>query len=184
MTPEDARGIGAQALFGEKYGDEVRVVSMGHQKDAGKGLGGQAYSLELCGGTHVKRTGEIGAFTILSDSASSSGVRRIEALTGENAIIHLAKRSQQVNELGALLKVSTDELTQRVNVLMEERKNLTGEVAELKRKLALSGGENGKTPKTEKINGISFFAQIYSGISGKDLPLLVDEHKDLSLIHI
>ena len=178
MAPDDARGIGAQALFGEKYGDEVRVVSMGHQKDAGKGLGGQAYSLELCGGTHVKRTGEIGAFTILSDSASSSGVRRIEALTGENAIIHLAKRSQQVNELGALLKVSTDELTQRVNVLMEERKNLTGEVAELKRKLALSGGENGKTPKAEKINGISFFAQIYSGISGKDLPLLVDEHKD------
>ena len=178
MTPDDARGIGAQALFGEKYGDEVRVVSMGHQKDAGKGLGGQTYSLELCGGTHVKRTGEIGAFTILSDSASSSGVRRIEALTGENAIIHLAKRSQQVNELGALLKVSTDELTQRVNVLMEERKNLTGEVAELKRKLALSGGANGKTPKAEKINGISFFAQIYSGISGKDLPLLVDEHKD------
>ena len=178
MAPDDARGIGAQALFGEKYGDEVRVVSMGHQKDAGKGLGGQAYSLELCGGTHVKRTGEIGAFTILSDSASSSGVRRIEALTGENAIIHLAKRSQQVNELGALLKVSTDELTQRVNVLMEERKNLTGEVAELKRKLALSGGANGKTPKAEKINGISFFAQIYSGISGKDLPLLVDEHKD------
>jgi len=178
MTPDDARGIGAQALFGEKYGDEVRVVSMGYQKDAGKGLGGQTYSLELCGGTHVKRTGEIGAFTILSDSASSSGVRRIEALTGENAIIHLAKRSQQVNELGALLKVSTDELTQRVNVLIEERKNLTGEVAELKRKLALSGGENGKTPKAEKINGISFFAQIYSGISGKDLPLLVDEHKD------
>ena len=178
MTPDDARGIGAQALFGEKYGDEVRVVSMGHQNDSGKGLGGQTYSLELCGGTHVKRTGEIGAFTILSDSASSSGVRRIEALTGENAIIHLAKRSQQVNELGALLKVSTDELTQRVNVLMEERKNLTGEVAELKRKLALSGGENGKTPKAEKINGISFFAQIYSGISGKDLPSLVDEHKD------
>ena len=178
MTPDDARGIGAQALFGEKYGDEVRVVSMGHQKDSGKGLGGQTYSLELCGGTHVKRTGEIGAFTILSDSASSSGVRRIEALTGENAVIHLATRSQHVNELGALLKVSTDELTQRVNVLMEERKNLTSEVAELKRKLALSGGENGKTPKAEKINGISFFAQIYSGISGKDLPSLVDEHKD------
>ena len=178
MTPDDARGIGAQALFGEKYGDEVRVVSMGHQKDSGKGLGGQTYSLELCGGTHVKRTGEIGTFTILSDSASSSGVRRIEALTGENAIIHLAKRSQQVNELSALLKVSADELTQRVNVLMEERKNLTSEVAELKRKLALSGGENGKTPKAEKINGISFFAQIYSGISGKDLPSLVDEHKD------
>ena len=178
MTPDDARGIGAQALFGEKYGDEVRVVSMGHKKDSGKGLEGQTYSLELCGGTHVKRTGEIGTFTILSDSASSSGVRRIEALTGESALKHLTKRSQQVSELGALLKVSVDELTQRVNVLMEERKNLAGEVAELKRKLALSGGENGKTPKAEKVNGISFFAQIYSGISGKDLPSLVDENKD------
>ena len=102
MTPDDARGIGAQALFGEKYGDEVRVVSMGHQKGSGKGLGGQTYSLELCGGTHVKQTGEIGAFTILSDSASSSGVRRIEALTGAGAITHLAKKSQQVNEDGTL----------------------------------------------------------------------------------
>ena len=178
MTPDDARGIGAQALFGEKYGDEVRVVSMGHQKDTGRGLGGQTYSLELCGGTHVKKTGEIGAFTILSDSASSAGVRRIDALTGESAIIHLAKRSQQVNDLSAFLKVSADELTQRVNVLMEERKNLTIEVAELKKKLALSGEANGETAKTEKINGISFFTQIYSGISGKDLPALVDEHKD------
>ena len=105
MTPDNARGIGAQALFGEKYGDEVRVVSMGHQKDSGKGLGGQTYSLELCGGTHVKQTGEIGTFTILSDSASSSGVRRIEALTGESAIKHLAKKFQQVNELSTFLKV-------------------------------------------------------------------------------
>ena len=178
MTPDDARGMGAQALFGEKYGDEVRVISMGHQKDAGKGLGGQSYSLELCGGTHVKQTGEIGAFTILSDSASSSGVRRIDALTGESAIIHLAKRSQQINELSAFLKVSADELTQRVNVLMEERKSLTNAVAELKIKLALSSEGNVETAKAEQINGISFFAQIYSGISGKDLPSLVDEHKD------
>ena len=178
MTPDDAREIGAQALFGEKYGDEVRVVSMGDKIDSGKGLGGQTYSLELCGGTHVKQTGEIGAFTILSDSASSAGVRRIEALTGENAMTHLAKKSQQVNELSAFLKVSADQLTQRVNALTEERKNLTNEVAELKRKLALSDQGTGETAKTEQINGISFFAQIYSGISGKDLPALIDEHKD------
>ena len=114
----------------------------------------------------------------MSDSASSSGVRRIEALTGESAITHLAKKSQQVNELSAFLKVSADELTQRVNVLMEERKNLTSEVAELKRKLALSGKGNSEAAKAEQINGVSFFAQIYSGISGKDLPSLVDEHKD------
>ena len=151
---------------------------MGQQKDVGKGITGQTYSLELCGGTHVKQTGEIGAFTIVSESASSSGVRRIEALTGESAITHLAQKSRQVNELSAFLKVSADELTHRVNILMEERKNLTSEVAELKRKLALSGQGNSEAAKAEQINGISFFAQIYSGISGKDLPSLVDEHKD------
>ena len=178
MTPDDARGIGAQALFGEKYGDEVRVVSMGHQKETGKGLGGETYSLELCGGTHVNKTGEIGAFTILSDSASSAGVRRIDALTGESAMVYLAKRSQQVNDLSTFLKVSAEQLTKRVNVLMDERRSLTNEVAELRRKLALSGEGIGETVKVENINGISFFAQVYSGISGKDLPSLVDEHKD------
>jgi alanyl-tRNA synthetase len=178
MTPDDARDLGAQALFGEKYGDEVRVVSMGHEKNTGKGLGGETYSLELCGGTHVNKTGEIGTFTILSDSASSAGVRRIEALTGESAIIYLANRSQQVNELSTLLKVSPDELSLRVIALMDEKKSLSNEVAELKRKFALSGEGNGETVKAEEINGISFFAQVYSGISGKDLPSLVDEYKD------
>ena len=177
MTPDDAREIGAQALFGEKYGDEVRVVSMGHQQDTGKGIGGETYSLELCGGTHVKKTGEIGAFTILSDSASSAGVRRIDALTGESAVIHLARRSKQVNELSILLKVAPEDLSERVNVLMDEKKNLSNEVAELKRKLALSGGGAGETAKAEIINGIPFFAQVYSGIPGKELPSLVDEHK-------
>ena len=177
MTPDDAREIGAQALFGEKYGDEVRVVSMGHQQDTGKGIGGETYSLELCGGIHVKKTGEIGAFTILSDSASSAGVRRIDALTGESAVIHLARRSKQVNELSILLKVGPEGLSERVNVLMDEKKSLSNEVAELKRKLALSGGGAGETAKAEIINGIPFFAQVYSGIPGKELPSLVDEHK-------
>ena len=177
MTPDDAREIGAQALFGEKYGDEVRVVSMGHQQDTGKGIAGETYSLELCGGTHVKKTGEIGAFTILSDSASSAGVRRIDALTGESAVIHLARRSKQVNELSILLKVAPEDLSERVNVLMDEKKNLSNEVAELKRKLALSGGGAGEAAKAETINGIPFFAQVYSGIPGKELPSLVDEHK-------
>ena len=84
MTPDDARAIGAQALFGEKYGDEVRVVSMGDEAGSGKGLGGRTYSLELCGGTHVRQTGDIGVFVTLGDAASSSGVRRIEALTGQD----------------------------------------------------------------------------------------------------
>ena len=88
MTPDDARAIGAQALFGEKYGDEVRVVSMG-RADTGKGLNKQTYSIELCGGTHVRQTGDIGLCVVLGDSASSAGVRRIEALTGQAALKHL-----------------------------------------------------------------------------------------------
>ena len=159
MTPEDARKIGAQALFGEKYGDEVRVVSMGYQNASGKGINGETYSLELCGGTHVKQTGEIGAFTILSDTASSAGVRRIEALTGEKAVVHLAQRSQQINEVSGLLKVSPDDLSQRVNILLNERKRLTSEVAELKRKLALAGEPNAEDAKAEQVNGVPFFAQ-------------------------
>ena len=178
MTPEDARKIGAQALFGEKYGDEVRVVSMGHQSASGKGINGETYSLELCGGTHVKQTGEIGAFTILSDTASSAGVRRIEALTGEKAVVHLAQRSQQINEVSGLLKVSPDDLSQRVNILLNERKRLTSEVAELKRKLALAGEPNAEVAQAEQVNGVPFFAQTYSGISGKELPSLIDEHKE------
>ncbi|WP_300513523.1 alanine--tRNA ligase, partial [Aliiroseovarius sp.] len=109
MTPDDARDLGAQALFGEKYGDEVRVVSMGHAP-TGKGTDGQTYSIELCGGTHVKQTGDIGLCVILGDSASSAGVRRIEALTGKAAFAYLEEETKRVAELAGVLKAQPGEL--------------------------------------------------------------------------
>ncbi|HLQ19284.1 MAG TPA: alanine--tRNA ligase, partial [Tabrizicola sp.] len=103
MTPDDARAIGAQALFGEKYGEEVRVVSMGTLEGSGKGTDGKTYSLELCGGTHVGRTGDIGSMVILSESASSAGVRRIEALTGQAALDYLRQQDARLNDIAAII---------------------------------------------------------------------------------
>ncbi len=174
MTPDDARAIGAQALFGEKYGDEVRVVSMG-QADTGKGQNGQTYSLELCGGTHVRQTGDIGTFVTLGDSASSAGVRRIEALTGQAALDHLRAQDHLLAEAALNLKAPAADVPGRIKALMDERKALTNEVAQLRRELAMSGG--GNAPQDESVNGINFFAQVLSGVGGKDLPALIDEHK-------
>jgi len=174
MTPDDARAIGAQALFGEKYGDEVRVVSMGYA-DTGKGLDKNTWSIELCGGTHVRRTGDIGLCVVLSESASSSGVRRIEALTGEAAISHLANASKALADVAGVLKAPVSDVPERVKVLLEERKALTNELAQLRRELAMGGTTGGQ--ETRKINGIEFVAQVLTGVSGKDLPALVDEHK-------
>ena len=175
MTPDDARALGAQALFGEKYGDEVRVVSMG-RADTGKGTDGKTYSLELCGGTHVIRTGDIGAFALTSESASSAGVRRIEALTGELALAELRGRDARLAEVEGLLKVGRDEVLSRLKALLDERKALANEVAQLRRELAMGGGASAGT-ETQKINGVAFHAQVLSGVSGKDLPALIDEHK-------
>ena len=176
MTPDDARALGAQALFGEKYGDEVRVVSMGTQAGSGKGTDGNTYSLELCGGTHVGRLGEIGAFVVLGDSASSAGVRRIEALTGQAALDHLRTQDAALAEVAAALKAPTSEVAARVKALMDERKALSNEVAQLRRDLAMGGGDNG--PAQEEVNGINFMGQVLQGVSGKDLPALVDQFKD------
>ena len=176
MTPDDARGIGAQALFGEKYGDEVRVVSMGTLLDSGKGAEGNTYSLELCGGTHVKRTGDIGAFVLLGDSASSAGVRRIEALTGEAALGHLRQQESRLTEVAALLKTPLADVVERVKALAEERRTLSNEVAQLKRDLAMGGGSGGGAEDKE-IAGVKFIGQVLSGVSGKDLPAMVDAMK-------
>lgn len=176
MTPDDARAIGAQALFGEKYGDEVRVVSMG-QADTGKGLDGDTYSLELCGGTHVKQTGDIGFFVLLGDSASSSGVRRIEALTGPAADAHTANEAAKLADVLALLKAQPSDVAERVKSLLDERKALQNEVAQLRRDLAMSGGSADAGSDVKEINGIKFVAQVLSGVSGRDLPPLIDEHK-------
>ena len=175
MTPDDARALGAQALFGEKYGDEVRVVSMGNQTGSGKGTDKNTYSLELCGGTHVSRTGDIGAFVLLGDSASSAGVRRIEALTGEAAISHLRGQDALLGQTALELKSPASSVPERVRALLEERRTLANEVAQLRRELAMTGGAS--TPDARQVNGINFHAQTLTGVTGKDLPALVDEHK-------
>ena len=175
MTPDDARAIGAQALFGEKYGDEVRVVSMG-RAETGKGEGGDTWSIELCGGTHVSRTGDIGAFVTLGDSASSAGVRRIEALTGDAAMRHLSEQDHRLTEVALTLKAQPSEVADRVKALQAERKQLASEVADLRRQLAMAGGGKAATD-AETVNGVAFHAQVMSGVSGKDLPPLIDEHK-------
>jgi len=177
MTPDDARAIGAQALFGEKYGDEVRVVSMGHA-DTGKGHDGKTWSIELCGGTHVARTGDIGACVILGDSASSAGVRRIEALTGAAALEHIRVEAQRLSQVSEALKAQPADVADRVRALLDERRALSNEVAQLRRELAMAGGAGqGVAAQAKDINGIAFMAQVMSGVSGKDLPALIDEHK-------
>jgi len=176
MTPDDARAIGAQALFGEKYGDEVRVVSMG-EADTGKGADGRTYSIELCGGTHVRQTGDIGAFIVLGDSASSAGVRRVEALTGQAALDHLATRERLLSEAASVLKTGVAEVPDRVRALLEERKALQSELADLRREMAMGGGSGGAGPREEQVNGIRFLGQRLDGVTGKDLPPLVDQFK-------
>jgi len=175
MPLDDARAIGAQALFGEKYGDEVRVVSMG-RADTGKGTDGETWSIELCGGTHVERTGDIGLFVTLGDSASSAGVRRVEALTGDAAYRYLAEQDRRLAETALALKTGASDVPARVAALLEERKALQNEVAELRRKLALGGGP-GESVEAKEINGVKAILQVVDGVSGKDLPALVDAHK-------
>ncbi|AUQ74404.1 alanine--tRNA ligase [Phaeobacter piscinae] len=175
MTPDDARALGAQALFGEKYGDEVRVVSMG-EADTGKGQDGTTYSIELCGGTHVRQTGDIGTFVILSDGASSAGVRRIEALTGAEAFAHLDREALRMAEVANSLKAQPEEVMDRLKALMDERKALQNEVSQLKQQVAMGGGAGGGS-ETKEIGGKTFLGQALEGVSGKDLRGLIDAHK-------
>ncbi len=175
MTPDDARALGAQALFGEKYGDEVRVVSMGQQDGSGKGSNGNTYSLELCGGTHVGRTGDIGVFVTLGDSASSAGVRRIEALTGPAAFEYLSAQDHRMGALSQELNAQPGDVMERVKALKDDRKKLENEVAQLRRELAMAGGAS--APEVVEVNGIAFHAQALTGVTGKDLAGIVDEHK-------
>ncbi len=177
MTPDDARDLGAQALFGEKYGDEVRVVSMGQRPGSGKGTDGNTYSLELCGGTHVKQLGEIGAFVTLGDSASSAGVRRIEALTGQAALDYLRQQDHRLAEAALVMKAPASELAERIKALMDERKALANEVAQLRREVAMGGSAEADTTQ-EDVNGICFMGQVMQGVTGKDLPALVDQFKE------
>jgi alanyl-tRNA synthetase len=176
MTPDEAQALGARALFGEKYGDEVRVVFMGKQSGSGRGADGDTYSLELCGGTHVARTGDIGAFKLLSESASASGVRRVEALTGAAAVAHGMAQDAAMGQVSGLLKTKPEDLTGRVQALLDERKALQNELADLRKQLALSGGGTAEAAPKD-VAGIPFLAQSLTGVSGKDLRGLIDEHK-------
>lgn len=175
MAVDDAREMGAMALFGEKYGDEVRVVSMGTATRGDKS--GDTYSLELCGGTHVANTGEIGLIRLLGESAVSSGVRRIEALTGEAALNYLVEQEQRVKDIATTLKVPPHNTVDRVAQLMDERKKLERELADAKKQLALGGGAGGSAASAIDVNGIQFLGQVVENIAAKELKGLVDDAK-------
>ncbi|MEC9342506.1 MAG: alanine--tRNA ligase, partial [Pseudomonadota bacterium] len=175
MAVDDAIELGAMALFGEKYGDEVRVVSMGTATRGDKA--GKTYSLELCGGTHVRNTGEIGLIHIIAEGAVAAGVRRVEALTGKAALAHAEEQEARLREIAAALKVPPADAPARVAALVEERRRLERELADARRKLALGGGGATSGPEAKDVNGISFLAQVAEGVSPKDLKGLVDDAK-------
>ncbi|WP_234185648.1 alanine--tRNA ligase [Shinella sp. NM-101] len=175
MTVDDAIAEGAMALFGEKYGDEVRVVSMGTGVHGAKA--NRPYSVELCGGTHVSSTGEIGLVRILSDSAVGSGVRRLEALTGEAARAYLAEQDERVKALANALKAQPGEVLARVEALVDERRKLERELTEAKKKLALSGGTAGGDDSVRDVSGVKYLGKVVTGVEPKDLKSLADEGK-------
>ena len=171
MAPDQAVEAGALALFGEKYGDEVRVVAMGH---ADADHGDHSYSTELCGGTHVRRTGDIGPFKIVAESAVAAGVRRIEALAGPAALDYLSAQDRQLREAAALLKVTPAELGDRVTALLDERRKLERELARARQALASGGGE---AEAARDVNGVAFAAQRLDGVPAKELRGMVDAAK-------
>ncbi|MGB3796087.1 MAG: alanine--tRNA ligase [Alteraurantiacibacter sp.] len=174
MSPDDAIEAGAMALFGEKYGEEVRVLSIGRTDNS---RSGRNYSVELCGGTHVNATGDIGVFRIISESAVSSGVRRIEALTGEAARKWLVERDEMLKSVASTLKAAPDEVEARVAALVDERKMLERELAEARKKLALGGGGGDTAALEEDIGGLKFSGQVLLGMDPKELRGLLDAAK-------
>ena len=167
MTPDDAVAAGALALFGEKYGDEVRVLSMGKATD-------NHYSVELCGGTHVRALGDIALLKIISESAVSSGVRRIEALTGEAARTWLNGRDEALKAAAAALKTSPDDVPARVAQLAEALKKAERELADAKKALAMGGGGGATGPAVEQVGNTAFIAQVVDGLDPKELRGTVD----------
>ncbi|MBT4589343.1 MAG: alanine--tRNA ligase, partial [Rhodospirillaceae bacterium] len=170
MTPDEAIEAGAMALFGEKYGDEVRVVAMGS-------AGNEAYSTELCGGTHAHRTGDIGLFRIVSESAVAAGVRRIEAVTGAAAQSYIAGESKALGDAAAVLKVSPADVPGRIEGLLDERRKMEKEITELRRQLATGGGGGGSDADIKEINGTKFLGKILDNVPAKDLKSLADDFK-------
>jgi alanyl-tRNA synthetase len=191
MTPQAAIEAGAMALFGEKYGDEVRVVSMGG-KPANEN---KIFSTELCGGTHVRRTGDIGLFKVVSEGAVGAGVRRIEAVTGAAAEAYIAEQQRMLNEAASTLKTLPSDLTQRIAALLDERKRLERELTETRKRLALGGGNVSISPPagqlgieghaptvtvgpaTKSVNGIKVAARLLDNVPAKELKGMADEIK-------
>ena len=175
MTPDEAITAGALALFGEKYGDEVRVVSMGGP-DEGKGEG-RTFSTELCGGTHVRRVGDIGFFKIVSEQALAAGVRRIEAVTGKAALEGVEQPEVLLEEAAAALRTPPESLPSRIAALLEERRRLERELSEARRKLAAGGGGTSGAPLAREVAGVQVAARAVVGLPPKDLKPMVDDLK-------
>jgi alanyl-tRNA synthetase len=184
MAIEDAMETGAMALFGEKYGDEVRVVSMGVGEADGKA--NKSWSIELCGGTHARRTGDIGLVRVVAETASAAGVRRIEALTGQGARAYLAEQDARVREVAGLLRTRPEEVVDRIKELVENRKQLERDLANAKRQLALGGGgsaagngagEAAAEQAVRTVGKVKFMARAVKGLEPRDLRGLVDDGK-------
>lgn len=177
MSPQEATEHGAMALFGEKYGDEVRVLFMGGREDKSES-GKEYFSVELCGGTHVQRTGDIALFKIISESAVSSGVRRIEALTGATALAWLNHQEQLLHEVADTLKVSILDIPQRLTSLVDERRKLEKEVVDLRRQLVMGNQSSSSShDKPKQINGIQFVSRLLTDVPAKDLKPMADAFK-------
>jgi alanyl-tRNA synthetase len=184
LSPESAVAEGALALFGEKYGEEVRVVAMGSAADA-KDSEIPPYSIELCGGTHVRRTGDIGFFKIVSESSVASGVRRIDALTGAAAEAYLAGEEELLRQSAAALRTSPTELPARLMRLLDDNRRLERELAEARRALAVGGQAAGPSPdgalrpasNGKRIGDIAFDGRVVDDVPGRDLRSLADDLK-------
>ncbi|MDI1286373.1 MAG: alanine--tRNA ligase [Reyranella sp.] len=178
MTPDEAIAAGAMALFGEKYGEEVRVLSMGG--DAGK-EGGEKYSVELCGGTHARRTGDIGLFKIVGEGAVSSGVRRIEALAGAAAEAHVRHQADLLAEAAATLKTRPEDLPTRLAALVEGQRRIERELSDARKALALAGSDTGAgnaaADEMRDVGGVRMIGRVLNGVPGKDLKSMADEFK-------
>jgi alanyl-tRNA synthetase len=172
MNPDEAIAAGAVALFGEKYGDEVRVLSLGDPLDDSP----NAYSVELCGGTHVERTGDIALFKITGEGAVAAGIRRVEAVSGEAARQYLETQAGLARQAADLFKTKLEDVPSRIVALIAERKQLEKDLSEAKKQLALGGGGAASGP--EEINGIKFLGRVLDGVSGKDLRSMLNEQID------
>ena len=172
LTPDEAIEEGALALFGEKYSEQVRVVHMGNSEN-------QIYSNELCGGTHVDRTGDIGFFKIMSEGAVAAGIRRIEAVTGMTAEAYLESIQTNLNAAAALLKVANTDVPKRIESLLEERRNMEKELTELRRALLSAGGRiDHGTADLKNVAGVNFIGRIMEGVPPRDLKSLADDLKN------